>query len=102
MTKEELLKYDGNAPHQDLTEGLMIAAGGTSRYFNTGEWRTNTPVINEDLCRDCLICCMVCPDSSIPATSEGKRGPFDYEHCKGCGICAKSCPFDAITMKEGR
>jgi pyruvate ferredoxin oxidoreductase delta subunit len=48
-----------------------------------------------------MLCAPVCPDSSIPV-KDGKRGEFDYDHCKGCGICAKVCPFDAIVMKEGR
>ena len=61
----------------------------------------NTPhVFKADLCKQCLLCAPVCPDSSIPV-AEGKRGEFDYDHCKGCGICAKVCPFDAIEMKEG-
>lgn len=31
---------------QDLTEGLQIYEPATSRYFKTGEWRTNTPVLD--------------------------------------------------------
>ncbi|MDE7038966.1 MAG: 4Fe-4S binding protein, partial [Lachnospiraceae bacterium] len=46
----------------------------------------------------CLLCTPVCPDSCIPV-KDGKRGGFDYGHCKGCGICVKSCPFGAITME---
>jgi pyruvate ferredoxin oxidoreductase delta subunit len=88
-------------PHQDLTEGLMMFAGGTSKEFNTGEWRTNTPVFLPELCKQCLLCAPVCPDSSIPVVNS-KRLDFDYDHCKGCGICVKACPFDAIVMKEGR
>ena len=29
---------------QDLTEGLKIFEPATSRLFETGEWRTQTPV----------------------------------------------------------
>lgn len=86
---------------QDLTEGLKIYEPATSRQFETGEWRTQTPVVDWDACRQCLLCVPYCPDSSIPV-SEGKRGEFDLFHCKGCGICVKACPFGAITMKEGR
>lgn len=86
---------------QDLTEGLQIQGGGTSRDFNTGEWRTQTPVLDVEKCTQCLRCVPYCPDSSIPVKDE-KRLDFDLDHCKGCGICAKACPFDAITMKEGK
>ena len=88
-------------PHQNVTEGLMMFAAGASKEFNTGEWRTNTPVVKAELCKQCMLCAPVCPDSAIPVV-DGKRGEFDLDHCKGCGICEKSCPFGAIEMKEGR
>lgn len=78
----------------------MVFAGGTSKMFQTGEWRTNTPIFHEDLCKQCLLCALVCPDVSIPV-KDSKRGAFDYDHCKGCGICERVCPFGAIEMKEG-
>ena len=86
---------------QDLTEGLQIYEPATSRYFKTGEWRTNTPVLDWDKCRQCLLCVPYCPDSSIPV-EHGKRLDFNYDYCKGCGICVSACPFGAITMKEGK
>ncbi len=86
---------------QDLTEGLKIFESGTSRQFNTGEWRTETPVMEWDKCKQCLLCVPYCPDSSIPVKDE-KRLDFDYDHCKGCGICVKACPFGAISMREGQ
>ena len=98
--RTDMTKINESSPCQDLTEGLMIFAGGTSKQVKTGEWRTNTPVFYAEKCKQCLLCAPVCPDSSIPVT-DGKRGDFDYEHCKGCGICEKACPFGAIEMKEG-
>ena len=86
---------------QDLTEGLQIFEGGTSKDFLTGEWRTQTPVLDTEKCTQCLRCVPFCPDSSIPVKDE-KRLDFDLDHCKGCGICVAACPFDAITMKEGK
>ncbi|MCI9021448.1 MAG: 4Fe-4S binding protein [Eubacterium sp.] len=97
--RTEVHNINEQTRHQDLTEGLMMFAAGTSKYFNTGEWRTVTPVFHADLCRQCMLCVPVCPDSSIPV-KDGVRGEFDYGHCKGCGICADVCPFDAITMEE--
>ena len=99
--RSDVNKIKNDTPHQELTEGLMMFAAGTSKYFNTGEWRTNTPVYKADACKQCLLCVPVCPDSSIPVINK-KRTDFDYDHCKGCGICAKACPFGAIVMREGR
>ncbi len=93
-------RINEQSPYTDLTEGLMMFAGATSKNFNTGEWRTDTPVMIWEKCKQCLLCIPVCPDSCIPM-QDGKRGEFDYDHCKGCGICMKVCPFDAIIMKEG-
>ncbi len=99
--RTDVSRINERSPHTDLTEGLMIFAGGTAAQFSTGEWRTETPVFIEEKCKQCLLCAPVCPDSCIPV-KDGRRGAFDLDHCKGCGICVKSCPFDAIIMKEGR
>ena len=88
-------------PWQDLTEGLQIYEPATSRQFETGEWRTQTPVMNWEECKQWLPSVPDCPDSGI-AVKNNARGEFDDEHCKGCGICAKACPFGAISMKEGK
>lgn len=95
---EEIRNLNPKVRWQDLTEGMVIADGGTSRYFPTGEWSEEKPVFLADKCKQCLLCTPVCPDSCIPV-QDGKRGEFDYEHCKGCGICVKACPFGAIEMK---
>lgn len=98
--RTDISKINEKSPYQDLTEGLMCFASATSKDFNTGEWRTNTPIFNAEKCKQCLLCAPVCPDSAIPV-KDSKRGEFDYDHCKGCGICVKSCPFGAIEMREG-
>ena len=84
-----------NTRWQDLTDGLQIYEPATSKNFLTGEWRTNTPVLDQEKCRNCLLCVPYFPDSSIPV-KDGKRLDFDFKHCKGCGICVEVCPFDAI------
>ena len=84
---------------QELTTGLEIYEGGTSRLTMTGEWRSRIPLWDRDRCRQCLLCVPFCPDASIPV-QDGKRQEFDYDHCKGCGICFTVCPFKAIEWKE--
>ena len=97
-TPTDISKITETSPWQDLTPGNHVYGSATSVLFNTGEWRTQKPVIDFGKCKQCLLCAPACPDSSIPV-KDGKRLDFDYDHCKGCGICAKACPFDAITMR---
>lgn len=99
--RTDVNKINEQSAYNELTEGLMMFASATSKNFNTGEWRTNTPVFDVDKCKQCLLCAPVCPDSAIPV-KDSKRSEFDYDHCKGCGICVKACPFGAITMREGQ
>jgi len=101
MAATDVTKITEKSEWQDITRGNQVYNAGTSRLFKTGEWRTQTPVLDMEKCKQCLLCVPVCPDSSIPVT-DCKREDFDLEHCKGCGICAKVCPFDAISMKEGQ
>ena len=86
-------------PWQEISPGGEVCEGGTARLVKTGEWRSNVPVWEPDKSKQCLLCAPFCPDSSIPVT-DGKRGDFDLDHCKGCGICWKVCPFQAIHMEK--
>jgi pyruvate ferredoxin oxidoreductase delta subunit len=66
----------------------------------TGDWRTQRPVVDPDLCIKCNICWKFCPDNAIYRADREKDQAisYDYEYCKGCGICASECPKGAITM----
>ena len=70
--------------------------------INTGDWRTQRPIINKDKCTKCGVCFLYCPVFSI----EKREGSFiiDYSYCKGCAICAHECPTNAIDMipEEGK
>lgn len=98
MAKSDLKKLGQDVAWQDVTRGNTIVGSGTTREFNTGDWTNVAPVIDEEKCKQCLLCVPVCPDSCI-AVKENKRQPIDYDHCKGCGICIKACPFNAISME---
>ena len=48
------------AAWQDLTPGLQIYESATSKEFETGEWRVNTPVFDAVKCKQCLLCVPYC------------------------------------------
>lgn len=86
---------------KDMPLGGVIAKAGNADDYDTGGWRKFKPVLDSDKCTSCLICWVMCPDSSI-VVEDGKMVGFDMEHCKGCGICAVECPdkVKAITMVD--
>lgn len=59
-------------------------------------WRSEKPLLNGDLCVNCLVCYLCCPEGVI--FKSGDKVDIDYAFCKGCGICAKECKKGAITM----
>ncbi len=86
------------ADHNSMIVGDRVIEPGNSEKFQTGDWRSQVPVLDKEKCIDCLTCWIFCPDDSI-LTKDGKIAGLKLSHCKGCGICAKVCPKDAITMK---
>ncbi len=78
-----------------ISKGAVVM-GGTSLTYKTGGWRDRRPVISLDLCKNCGICEMVCPDNAVSLVNE--HYVIDYDYCKGCGLCAYECTADAIEM----
>lgn len=78
--------------------GVIVEAGNAEEYL-TGDWRTFRPVVDKEKCKNCLLCWIYCPDSSVIVENKEMKG-FRYNHCKGCGICDNVCPFDAIKIVE--
>ena len=91
MDKQELMRKDQMVPG-------AVAEGGTMSRLYTGSWRTFAPLTDYEKCTNCMICWVMCPDSSV-VVQDGKKLGTDYQHCKGCGICATECPAHCIEMK---
>ncbi len=84
---------------QELPRGCVIPEAGNSRAYQTGDWRTQRPVIDFDNCIQCFFCWVFCPDSAI-RTENKKVVGVDLYHCKGCGICAQECPKKCIELVD--
>ncbi len=86
-------------PWHDLPLGGVVALEDAEQPV-TGGWRTGLrPEVDLDLCVNCLLCWLYCPDSAIVLKGTRFVG-FDHDHCKGCEICAEMCPTGAIEMVE--
>ncbi|NOX97444.1 MAG: ferredoxin [Nitrospirae bacterium] len=84
--------------YKEIPLGGKIIEAGNAEKYETGSWRTYRPIWDKEKCKNCLLCWIYCPDSSI-ILKDGKMVGQDYRFCKGCGICARECPFQAIEMK---
>ena len=56
------------------------------------------PVVDKDLCIDCLTCTEACHFSAM--VDDGGQRDFVTENCFGCGLCAHTCPQEAIKLVE--
>jgi 2-oxoacid:acceptor oxidoreductase delta subunit (pyruvate/2-ketoisovalerate family) len=84
---------------QDLPPGGTVVAADAPRT-RTGGWRTGVaPRADLELCVNCLLCWLYCPDSAVRLDGDAFDG-FDLDLCKGCEICAEICPVAAIEMVE--
>jgi len=76
----------------------VVAASNSTKNIDVSSWRSQKPLINYELCTNCLICWIYCPEPAI-VVDASHRVSIDYVHCKGCGICAVECPRKAIVME---
>lgn len=56
----------------------------------------SVPVVDENVCTACGICCDECPQSCYDLEDTAKMNRSD--DCTECGICVDSCPNGAISM----
>lgn len=53
------------------------------------------PEFNPELCRNCFLCWVFCPDNAIIIENSMVTG-INYDFCKGCGICITECPVTEV------
>lgn len=78
--------------------GPTIRHRGSAALRQTGNWRTERPVIELEKCKRCFLCYLYCPEAAMRLDTDNFPH-VDYEHCKGCMICYEECPTNAITKR---
>ena len=94
-----MAKAEGELAWKDLEIGSIIAEPGNATQYLTGDWRSQSPVLDKSKCNKCGLCYIFCPEGCIEQDEEGYF-KADLFYCKGCGICDTECPKKAITMVE--
>ncbi|MCF8095000.1 MAG: 4Fe-4S binding protein [Desulfobacteraceae bacterium] len=85
-----------NEKHIFETEASWSDASEHLLCLDTGDWRTERPVVDQDRCNGCGFCVLYCPPQCMLA--DGEYFKADLAYCKGCGVCVKECPKQAIKM----
>ncbi len=94
-----MAKTEGEVTWQELNIGSIIDKPGSTVQYQTGDWKSQRPVIDNDKCNKCGLCYIYCPEGCIEQKIDGYFEP-NLTYCKGCGICSVECPKKAITMVE--
>ncbi|MHB9004161.1 MAG: 4Fe-4S binding protein [Coriobacteriia bacterium] len=76
---------------EEFPRAAVIPECGNSDDYDVGGWRSERPWRDPEVCTQCMLCWVFCPDSAVLVEDEKMVG-FDLTKCKGCGICASECP----------
>lgn len=76
---------------EEFPRAAVIPECGNSDDYNVGGWRSERPIHDPEVCIQCMLCWVFCPDSAVLIENETMVG-FDLTKCKGCSICATECP----------
>jgi pyruvate ferredoxin oxidoreductase delta subunit len=93
------VKNEAEITWKDLEPGSIVVEPGSASQYETGGWRSQKPIIDNNLCNKCGLCYIYCPEGCIEPREDGFFN-VNLFYCKGCGICAEECPKKAITMIE--
>ena len=94
-----MTKPENGIAWKDLGTGAIVSEPGNASQYKTGDWRSQSPILDKKQCNKCALCSVYCPEGCIEQTDE-EYFEANLFYCKGCGICAKECPKKAITMVE--
>ncbi len=78
-------------------KGLALIDSNSKGGLDVSSWRTETPIIDKEVCARCGLCVSFCPEGAISALNRDFPS-IDLCFCKGCGICSYECPSKAIKM----
>ncbi len=94
-----MTKRENELTWKDIGTGFIVTEPGSTRQYQTGDWRSERQIVDKSKCIKCGLCFIYCPEGCIQQDADGYY-EADLFYCKGCGICARECWPKAITMVE--
>ena len=85
------------APPSQAAPSIYALSNSPER--KTGNWRQFRPVLQPELCSQCWICFVRCPEAAISLDAQ-EYPVVDYDVCKGCLLCAHECPTQAFRVDK--
>lgn len=90
--------------------GGILPVSGNTIHKQMGTSRQGfLPVLNKELCANCAVCDLVCPDyclvweptgQTINGYPASRLVGIDYQFCKGCMHCVQECPTGALSKER--
>ena len=94
-----MTKSESELTWKDLKAGSVVTEPGNASQYQTGDWRSESPIFDNKKCVKCGLCYIFCPEGCIEPKADGYF-EANLFYCKGCGICARECWTGAIRMVE--
>jgi NAD-dependent dihydropyrimidine dehydrogenase PreA subunit len=88
----------------DNCGGTPLHKTSLKHWLTKGDYRSLfSPVIDPDLCINCMQCVLVCPTYVFAANRQDHKKvvAVDPDRCEECLACVKQCPTDAIFNRSG-
>lgn len=80
--------------------GAIINPGNSVLKDNSASRKGVAPKFIKEICFNCGLCDMVCPDYCFVWDKKDGAPPsllgIDYQYCKGCQKCVVACPVEAL------
>ncbi len=76
-----------------LREFLKIPTYDDERYVTTGRIE-----IDQELCKGCGMCVMICPGKAIRLEEKKAKFEEDFPQCMSCSDCVAICENNAIRV----
>ena len=94
-----MTKSESELTWKDLKAGAVVTEPGNASQYQTGDWRSESPIFDTKKCVKCGLCYIFCPEGCIEQKADGYF-EANLFYCKGCSICARECWTGAIKMVE--